>query len=97
MRPSSLSPEEIEEHLWRLVLLVRCQERHRGLRLGRAEPQRRLLDFRVYELLIVFIMKALLSDGAVAATLPEPSKPRLVFDDGPLAERIARAQRMQYR
>ena len=39
----------MEAHLWRLSLLVRCQDRAQDLRLFRDEPQRKLLDSRFYE------------------------------------------------
>jgi len=51
----SVTEEEVEQHLWRLVLLVRCQDRDRGLRLQRHESQRKLLDLRVYELVLLYM------------------------------------------
>ncbi len=44
-----VSFEKMEAHLWRLSLLVRCQDRAQDLRLFRDEPQRKLLDSRFYE------------------------------------------------
>ena len=47
--------EQVEQHMWRLVLLVRCQDRERGLRLQRHESQRKLLDLRLYELILLYM------------------------------------------
>ena len=43
--------EKLEASLWRLALLVRCQDRAQGLHLFRKEPMRKLLDTRFYEVL----------------------------------------------
>lgn len=48
-----MNEDEVEQHMWKLVLLVRCQDRTRGLRLQRHESQRKLLDLRLYELILL--------------------------------------------
>ena len=48
-----VNEDEVEQHIWKLVLLVRCQDRNRGLRLQRHESQRKLLDLRLYELILL--------------------------------------------
>lgn len=60
-----MSEEEVEQHLWRLVLLVRCQDRQRGLRLQRHEPQRKLLDLRLYELLLLYMRLIFMKEKVV--------------------------------
>ena len=57
--------DEVEQHMWRLILLVRCQDRSRGLRLQRHESQRKLLDLRMYELLLLYIRITLLKEKSV--------------------------------
>ena len=57
--------EEVEQHLWRLVLLVRCQDRSRGLRLQRHESQRKLLDLRFYELILMTVRMGFLGEKIV--------------------------------
>jgi len=52
---AAVQMEEVEQHLWRLVLLVRCQDRGRGLRLQRHESQRKLLDLRFFELILLSV------------------------------------------
>jgi len=61
-----LGEGEVEQHLWRLVLLIRCQDRGRGLRLQRHEPQRKLLDLRVYELVLHYMRITLLKEKSVS-------------------------------
>ena len=41
--------EKLEATLWRLALLVRCQDRDKGLKLYRQESMRETLDLRFYE------------------------------------------------
>ena len=50
-RNAKLRPpfEKVEAHLWRLALLVRCQDRSKGLKLQRAEPMRKVLDKRFHQ------------------------------------------------
>jgi len=57
---------EVEQHMWRLVLLVRCQDRGRGLRLQRHESQRKLLDLRLYELILLTMRIVFLKEKVVS-------------------------------
>ncbi|GMI09899.1 hypothetical protein TrLO_g15289 [Triparma laevis f. longispina] len=57
--------DEVEQHMWRLVLLVRCQDRNRGLRLQRHESQRKLLDLRLYELILLTMRIAFMKEKLV--------------------------------
>jgi hypothetical protein len=50
-RGKPLPLEKLEASLWRLALLVRCQDRAQGLKLHRKEPMRKLLDTRFYEVI----------------------------------------------
>ena len=52
---SAFDPNALEARMWRIVLLVRCHDRTRGLRLAREEPQRKLLDLRLYELIVLYL------------------------------------------
>ena len=45
----------IELQLWHIALLVRGHDRSRGLRLGRNEPQRKMIDLRFYELILLYL------------------------------------------
>ena len=60
-----VNEEQVEQHMWRLVLLVRCQDRERGLRLKRNESQRKLLDMRLYGLILCVMRAAFLRDNVV--------------------------------
>mmetsp|Transcript_5663 Transcript_5663/g.20485 ORF Transcript_5663/g.20485 Transcript_5663/m.20485 type:complete len:373 (-) Transcript_5663:117-1235(-) len=46
------SDAKMEMHVWRILLLVRSHDRSNGLRLYRAESLRKLLDLRLYEVLL---------------------------------------------
>mmetsp|Transcript_29172 Transcript_29172/g.85136 ORF Transcript_29172/g.85136 Transcript_29172/m.85136 type:complete len:336 (+) Transcript_29172:859-1866(+) len=59
------SAEKLEAHMWRLVLLVRCQDRKKGLRLARHESQRKLLDMRIYELLLLYMRQELVEEELI--------------------------------
>ncbi|GMI45105.1 hypothetical protein TrCOL_g6561 [Triparma columacea] len=61
-----VSEGEVEQHMWRLVLLVRCQDRGRGLRLQRHESQRKLLDLRLYELILMTMRIVFLKEKVVS-------------------------------
>ena len=56
---------KMEGHMWRLALVVRCHDRAKGLRLRRHEAQRKLLDMRLYELLLLYMQHTLLDEGAI--------------------------------
>jgi len=59
------SAEKLEAHMWRLVLLVRCQDRKKGLRLARHESQRKLLDMRIYEILLLYMRQQLEEENLI--------------------------------
>uniref|UniRef100_A0A7R9UDJ3 Uncharacterized protein n=1 Tax=Pinguiococcus pyrenoidosus TaxID=172671 RepID=A0A7R9UDJ3_9STRA len=63
----SFSLAELEQMMWRLVLLVRCQDREKGLKLFRAEAMRRLLDSRLAEYVLVMLQKSLVYKDLVVA------------------------------
>jgi hypothetical protein len=54
-----------------LVLLVRCQDRSRGLRLQRHESQRKLLDLRLYELILLTVRVGFMKEDIVVV---EPAR-----------------------
>ena len=52
----------LELHLWHIVLFVRGHDRSKGLRLRRNESQRKMIDLRFYELLLLYLCCTVTSD-----------------------------------
>ena len=63
--------EQLEADMWKLALLVRCHDRAQGVRLLRHESQRKLLDLRLYELLLLCLRSTLLDERALAELPPD--------------------------
>lgn len=70
----ALALPAIEMRMWKCVLLVRCHDRALGLRLNRDESQRKLLDLRLYELLVLYLRSAAAAKDDDNAP-PPPSPP----------------------
>lgn len=56
----------LEDQLWDLAVLVRDQDSGNGLDLNRRGRLRRLLDLRVYEILLLHVRTRLIRDGIIA-------------------------------
>lgn len=54
----------LEKQLWDLAILVREQDRGQGLALRRCESLRRVLDLRVYEVLLLHVRTHIIWHGA---------------------------------
>lgn len=52
-RTIDLAALEIE--IWHIALFVRFHDRQRGLRLSRTESQRKIIDLRLYELIVLYL------------------------------------------
>lgn len=61
--PAPYESQMVEDRLWELSILVREQDRGKGLALRRNEYMRRVLDMRVYELLLLQLRTQLIWDG----------------------------------
>lgn len=53
----------LERSLWNLAILVRNQDRGQKVALRRCERLRRVLDLRIYEVLLLHVRTRLLWDG----------------------------------
>lgn len=53
----------IEEHLWRLAILVRDQSRGPPIALNRRDFLRRIVDLRMYEILLLHVRTQIIWDG----------------------------------
>lgn len=73
----------LEDQLWKLAVLVREQDRGQGLALKRADRLRRVLDLRVYDILVLHLRTQLLRDG-VDFTVSDTSHGREVAPEGSL-------------
>lgn len=53
----------LEQSLWDLAILVRNQDRGKKVALRRCERLRRVLDLRIYEVLLLHVRTRLVWDG----------------------------------
>ncbi|CAM9215442.1 unnamed protein product [Phaeothamnion confervicola] len=80
----------LERQIWRLAALTRCQDRSEGLRLRRADTQRKVLDQRVYELILCYARMVLIWEGCgprtAAPERPQTARSAMAADRSTSAE-----------
>lgn len=78
--PAPYESQMVEDRLWELAILVREQDRGKGLALRRNEHMRRVLDMRVYELLLLQLRMQLIWDGVQTALSSRGTAPPVSGD-----------------